>query len=49
LYSVQRAFRSDASDKDLDDVMHYLAKVTVCDTRGTDHSCPSLDTVAPPK
>jgi hypothetical protein len=33
LYSVQRAWRAVLSDQDVDDVMHTLAKVTVCDTR----------------
>jgi hypothetical protein len=47
LYSVQRAFRSEPSDTELDDVMHYLAKVSVCDTRAPDHPCPSLDTLVP--
>jgi hypothetical protein len=48
LYSVQRAWRSVPSDKEIDEVMHTLAKVTVCDTRTPDHSCPSLDSVAAP-
>jgi hypothetical protein len=47
LYSVQRAFRSEPTDAELDDVMHYLAKVSVCDTRAPDHPCPSLDTLVP--
>jgi hypothetical protein len=47
LYSVQRAFRSEPSDAELDDVMHYLAKVSVCDTRAPDHPCPSLDSLVP--
>ncbi len=47
LYSVQRAFRSEPSDTELDDVMHYLAKVSVCDTRAPNHPCPSLDTLVP--
>ena len=49
LYSVQRAFRSDPSDAEMDNVMRYLAKVSVCDTRAVEHPCPSLDTLAPPK
>jgi hypothetical protein len=49
LYSVQRAFRSEPSDKDLDAVMHYLGNVSVCDTRTADHPCPSLDSLAPSK
>jgi hypothetical protein len=48
LYSVQRAWRSDPSDKEIDEVMHALAKVTVCDTRTPEHACPSLDSVASP-
>ena len=47
LYSVQRAFRSEPTDAELDDVMHYLAKVSVCDTRAPEHPCPSLDTLVP--
>jgi len=49
LYSVQRAWRSVPSDQDLDDVMHGLAKVTVCDTRSADHPCPSFDSLVPSK
>ena len=47
LYSVQRAFRSEPADAELDDVMHYLAKVSVCDTRAPEHPCPPLDTLVP--
>jgi hypothetical protein len=47
LYTVQRAFRADLSDKDLEETMHALAKVTVCDTRSPDHPCPSLDSIVP--
>jgi hypothetical protein len=49
LYSVQRAWRSVPSDQDVDDVMHALAKVTVCDTRTSEHVCPSLDSLVPDK
>ncbi len=49
LYTVQRAFRTDLSDKDLDEAMHALAKVTVCDTRSPDHPCPSFDSIVPGK
>lgn len=49
LYSVQRAWRSVPSDQNLDDVMHGLAKVTVCDTRAADHPCPSFDSLVPSK
>jgi hypothetical protein len=42
LYSVQRAWRAVPSDRDLDDVMHFLAKVTVCDTRAPEHPCSSV-------
>jgi hypothetical protein len=47
LYSVQHAWRSVASDKDLSDAVLALRKVTVCDTRDPSHPCPSLDSVAP--
>jgi hypothetical protein len=49
LYTVQRAFRADLSDKDLDEAMHALGKVTVCDTRSPDHPCPSFDSIVPGK
>jgi hypothetical protein len=49
LYSVQRAFRSNASDKEMNDVMQYLSTVSVCDTRAANHPCPALDTLVPPK
>jgi hypothetical protein len=49
LYSVQRAWRSIPLDRDLDEVMHGLAKVTVCDTRAADHPCPSFDSLVPSK
>jgi hypothetical protein len=49
LYSVQRAWRSVPSDQELDDVMHTLAKVTVCDTRTPEHPCPSFDSLVPAK
>ena len=49
LYSVQRAWRDVPSDQNLDDAMHALAKVVVCDTRTTDHPCPSLDSLVPAK
>jgi hypothetical protein len=48
LYSVQRAWRAIPTDQDLDDVMHSLAKVTVCDTRAPDHPCPSFDSLVTP-
>jgi hypothetical protein len=48
LYSVQRAWRADPSDEEIDGVMHFLAKVTVCDTRTADHPCPSLDSWVSP-
>jgi len=47
LYSVQRAWRAVPSDQDLDDVMHALAKVIVCDARALDHPCPSFDSLVP--
>jgi hypothetical protein len=49
LYSVQRAWRDVPSDQNLEDAMHALAKVIVCDTRATDHTCPSLDSLVPAK
>ena len=49
LYSVQRAWRSVPSDQDVDEVMHALARVTVCDTRAPEHPCPSFDSLVPPK
>jgi hypothetical protein len=49
LYSVQRAFRSEPSSLELDEAMHFLAKVTVCDTRSADHPCPSFDSLLPGK
>lgn len=49
LYSVQRAWRAVPSDQEVDDVMHALAKVTVCDTRAPEHACPSFDSLVPSK
>jgi hypothetical protein len=49
LYSVQRAWRADPSDQEVDDVLHALAKVTVCDTRAPEHPCPSFDSLVPAK
>ncbi len=49
LYSVQRAWRDVPSEQALDDAMHMLGKVTVCDTRAPDHPCPSLDSLGPSK
>jgi hypothetical protein len=49
LYSVQRAWRVVPSDQDVDDVMHALAKVTVCDTRAPEHACPAFDSLVPSK
>jgi hypothetical protein len=47
LYSVQRAWRLVPSDQEIDEVMHALAKVTVCDTRTAEHPCPAPDAVVP--
>ena len=47
LYSVQRAWRSVPSDQALDDVMHALGRVVVCDTRDQEHACPSFDSLVP--
>jgi len=49
LYGVQRAWRSLASDQEISNVMHELARVTVCDTRSADHPCPDLTPVVPAK
>jgi hypothetical protein len=49
LYSVQRAWRAVPSDQDVDDAMHALSKVTVCDTRASEHPCPSFDSLVPSK
>jgi hypothetical protein len=49
LYSVQRAWRAVPSDQEVDDVMHALGKVTVCDTRAPEHPCPSFDSLVPSK
>jgi hypothetical protein len=49
LYAVQRAWRALPSDQDVDDVMHALGKVTVCDTRAPEHPCPSFDSLVPSK
>jgi hypothetical protein len=49
LYSVQYAWRSVPSGQELDDAMHFLAKVTVCDTRTPEHPCPAFDSLAPSK
>jgi hypothetical protein len=49
LYSVQRAWRANPSDQEVDEVMHDLAKVTVCDTRGSEHPCPSFASLVPSK
>ena len=49
LYSVQHAWRAVPTDQDLDDAMHALAKVTVCDTRAASHPCPSFDSLVPSK
>lgn len=49
LYSVQYAWRAVPSDQDLDAAMHVLAKVSVCDTRGSSHPCPAADPAAASK
>ena len=46
-YSVQRAWRAVLSDQEVDDVMHSLGKVTVCDTRAREDPCPSFDSLVP--
>jgi hypothetical protein len=47
LYSVQRAWRSVPTDRELDEAMHALGKVTVCDTRAAEHPCPAFDSLVP--
>ena len=49
LYSVQYAWRSVPSDQELNDAMHRLAKVIVCDTRTPEHPCPAFDALIPSK
>jgi hypothetical protein len=43
LYSIQRAWRAIPSREDVNDVMHAMGKVIVCDTRAPEHPCPSYD------
>jgi hypothetical protein len=43
LYSVQRAWRAIPSAQDVEDVMHAMGEVTVCDTRVPEHPCPPYD------
>lgn len=47
LYSVQHAWRSVPSDKEVGDAWHAFSQVIVCDTEDASHPCPSLDTLAP--
>jgi hypothetical protein len=47
LYSVQHAWRSVASDRDLGDAVLALRKVILCDTRDPSHPCPSFDSLSP--
>lgn len=47
LYSIQRAWRSVPSDQALQDVMHALETVILCDTQAPEHACPSYDSLAP--
>jgi len=49
LYLVQHAWRAVPSDQTLDEAMHALAKVTVCDTRTPEHPCPALNSLTPSK
>jgi hypothetical protein len=46
LYSVQYAYRRALADDLAGPAMTYLGRVTVCDTRGSAHSCPSLQPVS---
>jgi hypothetical protein len=45
LYSVQYAWRSVPTNQAIDDALHSLGKVAVCD-RTADHPCPSFDAPA---
>jgi hypothetical protein len=49
LYSVQRAWRGVPPEQELDEVLHALAQVTVCDTRAPEHPCPAGDSPMPSK
>ena len=40
LYSVQHAWRSIPSEKNLDDSVHALGNVIICDARDASHPCP---------
>jgi outer membrane protein assembly factor BamE (lipoprotein component of BamABCDE complex) len=47
LYSVQYAYRRPMADDLPGPAIGYLKSVTVCDTRGSAHPCPSLKPVGP--
>lgn len=47
LYSVQYAYRRALADDLAGPALGYLKSVTVCDTRGSAHPCPSLKPGAP--
>ena len=47
LYSVQHAWRSVATDKEVGDAVFAMRSVTVCDTRDASHPCPAPDQPAP--
>lgn len=40
LYCVEHAWRSVASDQEVEAAMHALGMVIVCDTRAPEHACP---------
>ena len=48
LYSVQHAWRSVASDKELGDAVLAIRSATVCDTRDPSHPCPSTHALGAP-
>jgi hypothetical protein len=41
LYVVQRAWRADPAQQDLDEAMQALSRVLVCDSRAPEHPCPA--------
>jgi hypothetical protein len=47
IYSVQRAWRAIPSDQEVDEVMHFLATVTLCEPGSAVHPCPASGPVAP--
>jgi hypothetical protein len=43
LYTVQKTFRFDPSNDQVGQIMKYLNRVNVCDTRGAEHPCPKVN------